>query len=229
MQNNDVEFEKRLTYSLYEAARLDYMNVPSDDELERIVQPSPRFQRRMGALLRNPVRYVKTQNRPVYLRTLRTVAAVFVVFMMLLASTMVVSPTVRAAVIDFVKSWFEDRTEYNTPSGPIGGNWSFNYIPEGFSLVVETKNEIQIFLVYENKASEQIFIEIGAGQEAVDNEHSVSHQTTVNGRLVDVYNAVSAEYNNILVIYDAPTGVIIIVSSHIAVDELIKIAENIGQ
>ena len=224
---DDIEFEKRLTSALYRAAELDYTDT-QDETLEHSVLPSLRFQRRMRGLVKSPTRYVKNQRRPIYIRVLRTAAAVLIIFTMTLGAAMAVSPTVRAAVVDFVRSWFEDRTEYKTTPGLLERDWTFGYIPEGFELEAEMENELQVFRVYSNINSERIFIDIGAGQGFIDNEHSVFYQLTINSSLVDVYESISEEYYNIIVIYDDFSGSIINIISSIDIDEIIKIAENIS-
>jgi len=100
------EFDKLLTASLYRAVELDYADMPSAAELDKIVQPSENFERKMKAVLQNPKKSVKNRQRPIYYKILRTAAAVLITFTVLLGTAMAVSPTVRAAVIDFVRTWF---------------------------------------------------------------------------------------------------------------------------
>jgi len=50
--HND-EFDKLLTAALYRASELDYVDLPSDEELDQMIQPSPRFQRMMDSILRD--------------------------------------------------------------------------------------------------------------------------------------------------------------------------------
>ena len=228
MSISDEEFEQLIVTALYIVSERECAGAPSDEELEQLIQPSPHSQRRMNAIIRNPNKYIRNYRRPLYLKVLRNAAAVFIVITILLGAAMAVSPTVRAAVIDFVRSWFEDRTEYWTPDNPLDGNWSFNYIPQGFNKVMDMTNEIQIVQIYENEATTLISIEISAGQKAIDNEHSVFYQTVISGRTVHVYEAISTNYNSILVIYDKTEGVFITLTSPIPINELIRIAENIS-
>jgi len=58
MYLDDAEFEMLLTAALHRAAALDYEMMPPDDELDRIVQPSQQFQKRMNALLCDPNNYI---------------------------------------------------------------------------------------------------------------------------------------------------------------------------
>jgi len=228
----DAEFETRLVASLYRAAELDYMaDIPSDDELDRIIQPSPKFQRRMRAMLKNPSGFVRSRQRPVYLRVLRIAAAIVISFVVLLSAAMVVSPTVRAAVVDFVRSWFEDRTEYKTQDVPVGTGWTFGYIPEGFELAgeMDIPTELVHQYVNSNDNSDSLMIIISTGQEMVDNEHSTYYQATIAGHAADIYESNDPLYPSMIVIYYDSAGVIITLDAFFNINELIKIAGNISK
>jgi hypothetical protein len=224
----DEEFDELLTASLYRAAELDYMaDMPSDEELDKMIQPSLRFQRRMKALLRNPKRYIRNIRRPVYLKILRSAAAVFISFVILLGAAMAVSPTVRAAVSNFVRSWFEDRTEYWTPEDGENKEWSFGYIPEGFELLLLDEVETNSYRVYQNAKAETIVISISTGSRIIDNEHSIFYEAVIGGRAADVYESIDPEYQHIIVLHDEESGVVISIISDIEMGTLIQIAEGI--
>ena len=229
MNTEGADFDIKLTAALYRAAELDYV-MPPDDTLTRIIQPSQRFRRKINTLLRRAsISPKRNQRKPIYLRALRTAAAILLVLTMMLGVAMTVSPTVRAVVIDFVRSWFSDRTLYQTSDGPIGDGWTIGYIPKGFELVGEIHHDIQLTHIYENETAEVIFIDISTGQGIVDNEHSVFSQVIINGHKADVYEGISQDDNNIIVMYDDTAGVIITLSSVFDINELIKIVENISR
>jgi len=223
------EFEAMLAPALDRAAELDYLDKLAASGCERLVEPPPQAQRRMRAMLRNPSAFARRLRRPLYLRVLRTAAVIILTCALLLGAAMAVSPTVRAAVIDFVSSWFSDRTQYNVPDGTVGTGWTFGYIPDGFELVDSMETDIQINRVYINDKSQGFIIAISTGQEVIDNEHSDFYQTSINGRAADIYEATSEDQNNMIVMYDDSAGVTITLTSVIGVDELIKIAEGISR
>jgi hypothetical protein len=226
MRTDETNFDKLLTSALCRAAELDYEDMPGDDELDIMVQPSQRFQRKMKNLLRNPRRHIRNQRRPIYLKVLRNAAAVFLAVMVLLGAAMAVSPTVRAAVVDFVRIWLSDRTRYETPYRDLDCEWTFGYIPEGFELVEKHINELTHFYVYEKSDSTLLFISVSSGAQVVDNEHSDFHHTTINGNPSDIYVTNDPLYPSIVVMYDKTNGVFITFISEIEISEIIKIAEN---
>jgi hypothetical protein len=227
MRIDDAGFEKLLTAALHRAAELDYEDAISDEELALAVQPSQRFQRKMKNLLRNPPRHIRNQRRPIYLKMLRSAAAVFVAVTVLFGAVMAASPTVRAAVVNFVRTWLEDRTIYETPDRDMYGDWTFGYIPEGFVLIEEFDTEAHFIHIYQNDDSISISITISSGKQVVDNEHSVFYETTINGNAADIYESNNPEYPNVIVMYYETTGVVITLVSEIDVSQLIRIAENI--
>ena len=77
MYIEDEKFDELLTAALYRASEIDCADDPTDEELETLIKPSPRAQRRMKALIRNPKAYIRRYQRPVYLKILRSAAAVF--------------------------------------------------------------------------------------------------------------------------------------------------------
>jgi len=227
MVKNDAEFDKLLTSALYRAAELDYIDSLSDEELEREVQPSPRFKRRMGALLRNPNRYARAQRRPLYLKVLRSAAAVFVAITVLFSGAMAVSPTVRAAVVSFVRTWYEDRTEYEIPLRVLDEEWTFGYIPEGYELTDEFLTDLQMVYFYKNVHADRIMIAISSGKQIVDNEHSDFRSTTINGHATDIYESNDPDYPSFLVMHDEVSGVFITILADVDDVDIIRIAENI--
>jgi len=225
---DDAKFDALLTAALYRASEIDYADMPSDEELEIIIQPSLGFQRKLNALLRAPKRYIRKQRKPVYLRALQYAASVVLALAVLLGVSMVVSPTVRASVINFVRSWLEDRTEYWTPEQELNYEWSPRYIPDGFELIMQHNYEAGTLRLYQNGDATMIHIVISRGKQIFDNEHSVLYQTEINGHAVDVYESNNPQYQNIVVIHDAAAGIIISIMSVIELNELLKIAENMG-
>lgn len=225
MAISDKEFEQLLVTALYIVSERECAGTPTDEELEQLIHPSPRSLRRMNSIIRNPKKHIRNYGRPIYIKVLRNVAAVFVVITLLLGAAMAVSPTVRAVVIDFVRSWFEDRTEYWTPENTSSYEWSFGYVPEGFELTLMNEVESNNFRVYENDSAATIYISVSSGTKLIDNEHSTFYETEVNGRTVDVYTSNNPDYQNMIVIHDKNNGVVISIISELQISEILKIAE----
>jgi hypothetical protein len=218
MSERDKKFESRLTAALIRAAELDDMDTPSEAELERIIQPSARFQRQMRRLFK----------KPPYLRACRTAAAVFITLAVLLGSLMAVSSGVRAAMIDFVRSWFGDRSEYTVPFDNVRDSWRFGYIPEGFELAAAGDRD-HVFREYRNGEGISIVITIGSGTNTIDNEHSHYYQTALNGHRTDIYESTAVHYPSVVLLYYESEQVMVTISADYDVNELLQIAENVSK
>ena len=230
MDNKVIDFDCLLTAALYRAAELDYGNIPPDDELEQILHISPQYKSKMDLLFTKKRKKAnQKQIRPFYIKFMQTAAVVLVTLTLLLGTLMLVSPTVRAEIINFVRTWFEDRTAYSSPDVDIEKEWTIGYVPDGFKLVDTVEHDGLLMYVYQNDSDPLLFIQISSGKIVVDNEHSDFSQATLsNGKLIDIYESNDPIYPSKVVFYDEATGLTIIVTSELAVDELIKIMENIS-
>jgi hypothetical protein len=226
---SDAEFDELLTAALYRAAEFDEMDTPSDEELEELVQPSLLLQRKMNRLLRNPRAYVRKQRRPISVNIIRIAAAFIVLFTVLLGAAMAVSPTVRATVVNLIRSWLYDRTIYQVPPHNLvlAREWTFEYIPDGFELIEQRATEHHRLFVWENYDPTEILITITTGNLIVGSEHSDIYTTVINGKVTDVYVSNDIEYGNTIVMHDNVNEVLVSLASYIDLDELIKIAEGI--
>lgn len=99
---DDNRFDELITEALYCAIDIEYP-IPSDEELHQMIRPSPRFHRRMKAFLRNPNKYVRRLQRPVYVKVLRVAAATLVLLVILFGVVIAVSPAVRAMVMSLIR------------------------------------------------------------------------------------------------------------------------------
>jgi hypothetical protein len=227
-QIDDALFDELLTAALYRASELDNTTMPSDDELNNIIEPTAKFQHKMNKLINNPYKYVRNKQRTPLYNIMRGAAAFFIAFTLLFGTTMAVSPTVRAVVIDFVRSWLTDRTEYWVPEKDVDNEWTFGYIPDGFKLIAEQINEAVIMQIYQRDEDLMyLTITISSGRQIIDNEHSDYYQTIINGRIADIYESNNPLYPSIIVMYEIVTNKLITLTSDLNLSELIKIAENI--
>ena len=228
MRMTDAEFEVLLAAAVNRAAELDYAEIPSDDEIDKFIQPSAQAQQKMKALLRDPNRYVRSLHRPIYLKAMRFAASFLMTLLVLLGATMAVSPTARAAVVDFVRSWFEDRTVYETPDRDLHSEWGFGYIPEGFELIDKFQTEVHILYIYQDETASLLTITVSREKQVVDNEHSEFYQVTINERLSDIYESNDPLYPSMIIIYDESSGLFVTLVSDLDITELIMIAESIN-
>ena len=222
----DKNFEKLVTAALYRAAELDEIEAQSNVSWESIT-PSPRMQRRMKAMLRNPSAYVRNLRRPMYKKIMRVAASFLVTITILFSAAIAISPTARAAVVNFVRTWLEDRTIYHVPQQNLDRDWSFGYIPDGFEPIIEINDEHQRVFAWEDENLSAIFVSITTGNTIVDNEHYKFHTSFLNGNITDIYESIDEEHPNMIVIHDNQYDVLITIWAYLEISIITKIAENI--
>lgn len=227
----DNDFDKLLTSALLEAAEIDYCgDIPSDEELDALITPSKRFERRMQKLIKNPKAYARNLKRPIYIKALRTAAMILLAISITFGAAML-NPTARAWVERVVATWFDDRTEYKITeeSGAhVPSDWVFGYIPEGFEREFEHINELTFNVEYYNSDGVNVGISINrVANVNIDNEHSEYYRIEIRGEPVDIYQTNTPDYPSHLIWYWSGEDVIVNISGYVGVEELIKIAENI--
>jgi len=228
MEISEIDFERQLKAALIKAAEIDYMSkIPPDDEI--IV--SPTLKHKMHRLLRNPSGYIRNRRRPIFMRVLRTAAMVAISLTIAFGALMTV-PKVRAAVVDFVRSWFSTHTEYRIvglPNTEIGA-WKIGYVPQGYELANDYSDVLGVFLEFRNAEGALLFIDItgGAGAIYLDNEHAEFYEIDINGNSADVYESNTVGYPSHIIVYDAGKTITITVSGETEIEELIETAKSIA-
>ena len=227
----DKAFDDLLREAVIEFVDRKYVQtMPPINELEEIVKPSARFKRRMAKMIENPKKYLRDLRRPMHLRILRKVAVVIIIISMLFGSAMLV-PSVRAKVVEIVRSWFDDHTEYNIVSettAEFPDRIEFGYIPDGYELEFENLGDIQLIHVFQNQYAHRLEILLTSGPSPVciDNEYSEIYSMKTDTFVVDVYESNDENTPSTALTYDEERKLLIIVKGQVAVDELVSILEN---
>ena len=230
---NDIEFERLLKTAVTKAAEIDYMSeMPSEEELNRIIKPSAAFEKKMAKLFKNPKSYIKKLRRPLYVKALRTVASILLLISIAFSLSML-NPDARAKFVALVRSWFGDHTEYaiiDDSSANIPDSVTLGYVPEGFHLSFEAHNQISLNLLFRADTGRYFDIEIFGDSNLLhlDNEHATLYSAVVDGCVVDVYESDGEDYPSTLVCYDEDNVLIISITGTLSIDELTKVLEKLS-
>ena len=101
---------------------------------------SPRYRRSRKRLLADPFGWAKRMARPVWKQVARTAACVLLASLVTLGGLMAVSPTVRAAVLGWLREITENGIFYTAPGNwdgaenPEPPDWMLAELPEGWTL-----------------------------------------------------------------------------------------------
>ena len=94
---------------LLDAAMADYAEELADHRPELM---SARLQRQMNAMLNDPNGWAKRQRRPIWIQVARVAAMILLTFSLSLGALMAVSPTIRAAIINWAVEWYDTHIVY---------------------------------------------------------------------------------------------------------------------
>lgn len=86
------------------------------------VTTSAYFQNQMQRMIENPMRWAKQRRKPIWKQVMQTAAAILIVCSLTLGSIMVVSPTARAAIIEWAIEWYEGSAIYRFFGKPFFGD-----------------------------------------------------------------------------------------------------------
>jgi hypothetical protein len=229
---NDIEFDRLLKTAVIKAAEIDYMSdMPSEEELSRIIKPSAAFEKKMAKLFKNPKSYIKILRRPLYVKAPRTVASILL-FISIVFSLSMLNPDARAKFVALVRSWFGDHTEYaiiDDAGVNIPDTATLGYIPEGFSLSFEAKDPLALNITYRADSGEYFSIEIFGvdGVLNLDNEHVTFYSVPIDGNTAEVYESKGDNYPSSVVCYDEENSLIICITGTLNIDELAKVIEGL--
>lgn len=131
----EKSFDALLRQALLEANWREYQSLwetAQDPDL------SPDYRRWRMQLLSDPFGWVKKRLRPLWAKVLRTAACLLLASAVALGSLMAVSPTVRAAVLNWLREISGNLMTYSAQrqaeTEALPSNWRITWLPEGWGL-----------------------------------------------------------------------------------------------
>ena len=137
----DRELDRMMQHVLLDAIKRDCEKETDDVPA---FKPTRHYQRQMAAMLSDPLKWARKRARPIWKSALQKVAMILLVFTLSLGSLMVVSPTVRAAVVRWVTEWYETHIVYRYSGEQITGEmpqYEITDLPEGYAEVESKRIE----------------------------------------------------------------------------------------
>lgn len=112
----DNELDQLMQRVLLDAIKND---CEKENSVASSFKPSLRYQRSLAAMISDPLKWAHKRAKPLWKKVLKKVAIVLIVFSLSLGSLMVVSPSIRAAVVNWVTEWYETHVTYRYSGAPI--------------------------------------------------------------------------------------------------------------
>ena len=147
----EQELDKVMQRILNEAVKKDAAEVTADVTLQFC--PSMKYQHSIREMLKNPVKWAKKKERPIWKAALQKVAVLLIVLSLSLGSLMGVSPTVRAAVIKWVTEVYENLIVYRYFGEDISGEmpeYGIEALPQGYTETIRDVFSATVSVVYES-------------------------------------------------------------------------------
>lgn len=151
----DNELDQLMQRVLLDAIKRD---CEKENSVVPSFEPSLRYQRSLAAMIADPLKWAHKRAKPLWKNILQKVAVVLIIFSLSLGSLMVVSPNIRAAVVNWVTEWYETHITYRylgTPTDNEMPKYRIEALPNGYVEVDSEREEWPeyICIVYRNEVS----------------------------------------------------------------------------
>lgn len=118
-------------------------------------EASSRYRREVRRMLADPLAWTRKREKPIWKRAVQQVAAILLILSVGFGSLLAISPTVRAAFLQWITEWYETHVTYRYAGTDMAGampQYEITELPEGYAEIkserIEWPNQVNI--VYRN-------------------------------------------------------------------------------
>lgn len=160
---------------------------------------SPRYRRERARMLSDPFGWMRRKLRPLWKTALRNVACILLASLLALGALMAASSTVRAAVVNWLREFWDNFAIYRTEGGvsyDTSPAWRPGWLPDGeWSLTAANpRNGAVIWMFERGQARLTFYCSYAGNREGIFNESILNDDTektrtpaAVHGRPADYY------------------------------------------
>lgn len=232
----DQELDTLMRRVLLDSLKLDAESTASG---ELAFEPTPRYQRQMAAMVKNPLKWERRRARPLWKNVAQKAAVILLVFSLSLGSLMAVSPTVRAAVVRWVTEWYETHVVYRFSGEQLSGEmpkYEITNLPEGYVEDERVDWPTYISIIYRKANDENapwIYLRYVYMQQGTVNnigtEGADIIPVTVNGIEGQLYLARNPDESDSTITWiDPDKNIAFIVDAALDADSILHIAESVS-
>lgn len=227
----DRELDALLCYALLDAGAEDWAKETEQPEAE-----SRRQRRRMRAMLADPRGYARRASRSLGRRVLRAAACLALVCAVALGGVLTLSPTVRAEVAQWVRTWTGRMVSYHFGGTPAQEELPWYEIGDPLEGYVETersKENEYARIYYMDKERKRIRFNYNRMQGGVafgistDGVEMEIQQVTVNGCPGDLYLVTDGTQSSAIVWMDEKAGISFMIDAWASKEELLHMAQSV--
>lgn len=232
----DQELDTLMRRVLLDSLKLDAESTASG---ELAFEPTPRYQRQMAAMVKDPLKWERRRARPLWKNVAQKAAVILLVFSLSLGSLMAVSPTVRAAVVRWVTEWYETHVVYRFSGEQLSGEmpqYEITDLPEGYVEDERVDWPTYISIIYRKANDENapwIYLRYVYMQQGTVNnigtEGADIIPVTVNGIEGQLYLARNPDESDSTITWIDPNeNILFAVSAALGADDILHIAESVS-
>lgn len=231
----DQELDTLMRRVLLDSLKLDW------DERKKPQPPfvaSLRYQREVRYMLADPLAWAQKREKPVWKRVVQRVAVILLVILLGFSGLMASSPTVRAAVLQWVTEWYETHIIYRYAGAAITGTlpqYEITELPEGY---VEAENERierqnYVSIVYQDSETgktlyfDYVYMQQGSAIDFVTEDVEIE-PTKVNG--MDGHLLLVEDWENMqntVTWVDKDNNIQFSLSAHLSNIDILHVAESV--
>lgn len=202
---------------------------------ELAFEATPRHQRQMAAMVKDPLKWERRRARPIWKNVLQKVAVILLVFSLSLGSLMAVSPTVRATVVRWVTEWYETHIVYRYSGEDISGEmpyYEISGLPQGYTETIRDVYEASASVVYESLSGDMIcfdytYMQQGAANIIAPGDDEII-DVTVNGIQGQLFMPHDSEAAKTITWIDADSNIQFVVKAFCSETDILHMAESVS-
>lgn len=232
----DQELDTLMRRVLLDSLKLDAESAASG---ELVFEPTPRYQRQMAAMVKDPLKWERRRARPLWKNVAQKIAVILLVFSLSLGSLMAVSPTVRAAVVRWVTEWYETHIVYRYSGEQLSEEmpqYEITDLPEGYVEDERIDWPTYISIIYRKANDENaswIYLQYIYMQQGASSNFEIENAdiipVTVNGLEGQLYLTKDSEQSdNTITWIDPDENILFAVSAALGDDDILHIAESVS-
>lgn len=224
--------DEMLRSAAAESAQLFVKSIERDYDPESLPALSPDFEEKMDRLCRRA-------KRPHLRRGLRWAAAIVLAALTGFTGWMVVDVEARAAVIQWVRTFYEDYVEYDY-FGTSGDSaqpeplpeYDLSVLPPGYKETEFLYDDTMCVKIYSNGTTDIVFTYYVMSDDIImwietDDFAYEYEEVYIGGCKADYYNVTDANKADELVLVNELSGVVFCISGHLEKEKMISLAEGI--
>lgn len=201
------------------------------------VSATPNYRRQMIAMQNDPKKWAARRKRPAWKRFVKMVATILLTISLSLGALVAVSPTVRAAVIEWLVEWYEDSVIYRFFGKPDFSEmpvYEISNLPSGYEQVDVFYEDLNDFEInYENAHGDIIRFEYMRVEEGsaiiVDTEGMEITEVFVGDNLGYLYISEDTQQSNLITWYDEDKEIQFMIDGYFSNHILLEMANSVSE